>query len=48
MLPFAPDWRWLLGRDTSPWYASLRLYRQPKIGDWGSVVNAIAADLAAR
>jgi len=48
MLPFAPDWRWLLGRDTSPWYASLRLYRQPKIGDWGSVVNAVAADLAAR
>ncbi|MCD6074440.1 MAG: glycosyl transferase family 9 [Rhodospirillales bacterium] len=48
MLPFAPDWRWLLGRDTSPWYPSLRLYRQPKIGDWKSVVAKIATDLAAR
>jgi tetratricopeptide (TPR) repeat protein len=48
MLPFAPDWRWLLGRDRSPWYPSLRLYRQPKIGDWKDVVEAVAADLAAR
>lgn len=48
MLPFAPDWRWLLGRDTSPWYPNLRLYRQPKIGDWNDVVGRIAADLAAR
>jgi hypothetical protein len=47
MLPFAPDWRWLLARDTSPWYPSLRLYRQPKIGDWDDVVGRIAADLAA-
>jgi tetratricopeptide (TPR) repeat protein len=48
MLPFAPDWRWLLGRDRSPWYPSLRLYRQPKIGDWEHVVETVAADLAAR
>ena len=48
MLPFAPDWRWLLGRNRSPWYPSLRLYRQPKIGDWTSVVAVVAANLAAR
>ena len=47
MLPFAPDWRWLLGRDTSPWYPSLRLYRQPKLDDWASVIERIATDLAA-
>src|SRR4029077_12785172 len=30
MLPFAPDWRWQLGRDDSPWYPTLRLFRQPR------------------
>ncbi len=48
MLPFAPDWRWLQAGATAPWYPSLRLYRQPKIGDWASVVEKITADLAAR
>jgi len=48
MLPFAPDWRWLLGRDSSVWYPSLRLYRQPRIGDWTSVVARIVADLISR
>ncbi|NEO52997.1 MAG: tetratricopeptide repeat protein [Okeania sp. SIO3B5] len=37
LLPFAPDWRWLLDRNDSPWYATARLFRQPKIGDWDSV-----------
>ncbi|WP_322046498.1 glycosyl transferase family 8 [Paraburkholderia sp. J67] len=45
MLPFVPDWRWLLGRDDSPWYPSMRLYRQPRRGDWDSVMQALAADL---
>ena len=38
LLPFAADWRWLEGRDDSPWYPSLRLLRQPAPGDWQDVV----------
>jgi len=45
MLPFNPDWRWLLGREDSPWYPSMRLFRQPKPRDWGSVVQKLSADL---
>jgi ADP-heptose:LPS heptosyltransferase len=37
LVPFAPDWRWLLDREDSPWYPTMRLFRQPKIGDWQSV-----------
>jgi len=45
MLPFAPDWRWMLGRDDTPWYASLRLFRQQRPGDWDGVIDAVAAAL---
>jgi tetratricopeptide (TPR) repeat protein len=37
LLGFAPDWRWRLGRDDSEWYPSLRLSRQQKPGDWGTI-----------
>jgi tetratricopeptide (TPR) repeat protein len=48
MLPHAPDWRWQLARPDSPWYASLRLFRQPIPGDWDSTIRAAAAALRAR
>jgi lipoprotein NlpI len=45
LLPFSPDCRWLLNRDDSPWYPSVKLYRQPSIGDWRGVLGRVAADL---
>jgi hypothetical protein len=41
-----PDWRWLMGRADSPWYPTMRLYRQPAAGDWVPVVDAVRRDLA--
>ena len=38
---FALDWRWLLDRDSSPWYSTARLFRQPRMGDWASVTERI-------
>jgi ADP-heptose:LPS heptosyltransferase len=46
LLPYNPDWRWLLNRDDSPWYPSMKLYRQPAINDWNSVFDRIKSDLA--
>jgi len=48
LLPFAPDWRWLLRRDDSPWYPSLRLFRQSALRDWAGVVARVATALRAR
>jgi len=45
MVPFSPDWRWLLQREDTPWYPSMRLYRQPRERDWGSVMRRVADDL---
>ena len=49
LLPYlGPDWRWLYdGRTDSPWYPSLRIYRQPAPRDWASVLRAVAKDLPA-
>jgi tetratricopeptide (TPR) repeat protein len=45
LLPFVPDWRWLLGRDDSPWYPTARLFRQTAPGEWRGVVNRVRAAL---
>lgn len=45
LLPFAADWRWLLDRTDSPWYASARLFRQPSPGNWISVLNKVDTEL---
>lgn len=47
LIPFAPDWRWLTSREDSPWYPTLRLFRQPQFGDWQSVVERIRIELSA-
>jgi tetratricopeptide (TPR) repeat protein len=46
LIPFAHDWRWLLHRDDSPWYPTMRLFAQPKIGDWQSVLERVRDELA--
>ncbi|MBM3600879.1 MAG: tetratricopeptide repeat protein [Alphaproteobacteria bacterium] len=45
MLCHAPDWRWLLGRDDSPWYPTARLFRQSTQADWPGVIAAVRAAL---
>ena len=46
MLPFQPDPRWILNREDSPWYPTMRIYRQASPGDWGPVVQKILSDLS--
>jgi hypothetical protein len=41
MLPYAPEWRWMLDRSDSPWYASMRLFRQVRPGEWAGVVQRV-------
>jgi hypothetical protein len=45
LLPFTPDWRWMLGREDSPWYPTMRLFRQPAPKDWGSVIEHVKLEL---
>ena len=45
LLPWIPDWRWMLERTDSPWYPSMRLFRQAKMGDWADVLQRVAASL---
>jgi ADP-heptose:LPS heptosyltransferase len=42
LLPYSPDYRWLLNRTDSPWYPTATLFRQPAAGDWKSVVLRVA------
>jgi hypothetical protein len=43
LVPFDPDWRWLLSRNDSPWYPTMRLFRQPARRDWAAVSAALSA-----
>ncbi len=45
LLPYHPDWRWLLDRDDSPWYPSARLFRQQQIGNWAGVIDRVGNEL---
>jgi len=45
VLPFVPEWRWMLEREDSPWYPTMRLFRQEKPGDWDGVFQCIAKQL---
>jgi tetratricopeptide (TPR) repeat protein len=47
LLPFAPDWRWLTEREDSPWYPTMRLFRQTRILDWASVIERVRMELEA-
>ena len=48
LLPFAPEWRWLLDREDSPWYPTMRLYRQRKADDWEDVIERVRLDLTGK
>jgi tetratricopeptide (TPR) repeat protein len=48
LLPYVADWRWLLNRDDSPWYPTVRLFRQSETRDYGSVVERVREELLVR
>lgn len=45
LIPFAADWRWLLNREDTPWYPTMRLFRQERPGSWDSVIRRIAKEV---
>lgn len=45
LLPFSPDWRWLMHRDDTPWYSGMRLFRQKRLGDWVEVIERLVLEL---
>jgi hypothetical protein len=46
LVPFVPDWRWMLTRKDSPWYPTMRLFRQSSPGDWEPVIDSIEKELS--
>lgn len=47
LLAFSPDWRWGLGKPTTPWYPRMRLVRQPRAGDWDAALQALRDEVSA-
>ena len=45
LLPYIPDWRWMLNREDTPWYPSMRLFRQNETGDWSGVFSQVKSEL---
>jgi Flp pilus assembly protein TadD len=45
LLPYTPDWRWLRDREDSPWYPSMRIFRQTRAGDWSEVIERVKNEL---
>ena len=45
LLPFVPDWRWMLDRPDSPWYPTMRLFRQTALGDWQTPIQQMVQAL---
>lgn len=45
LLPFTADWRWMKDRDDSPWYSTMRLFRQQRAGDWSDVIAEVKNEL---
>jgi tetratricopeptide (TPR) repeat protein len=45
LLHYSPDWRWMLKREDSPWYPTMRLFRQSAYGDWGGVIEKVGREL---
>ena len=43
---YAPDWRWMIGREDSPWYPTMRLFRQTQVARWDDVFERMARALA--
>ena len=46
-LPYISDWRWMTDRDDTPWYPTMRLFRQRRFGDWDEVFARLARELVA-
>ena len=46
LLPFTPDWRWLVQREDTPWYPTVRLFRQRTRGHWTDVFERVAVEIS--
>jgi tetratricopeptide (TPR) repeat protein len=45
LLPYSPNWRWMLNRENTPWYPTMRLFRQPSLGDWETLMTKVSQEL---